>query len=53
MNKGDLVEIIDIDKKEKWLVRNKKNLNQVCFFLLYYLFSTTKVLLVLSSVKKI
>ncbi|CAF5181098.1 unnamed protein product [Rotaria magnacalcarata] len=29
MNKGDLVEIIDIDKKDKWLVRNKRNLNQV------------------------
>ncbi|CAF4949627.1 unnamed protein product, partial [Rotaria sp. Silwood1] len=31
MNKGDIVEIIDIDKKEKWLVRNKKNLNQICY----------------------
>ena len=31
MNKGDMVEIVDIDKKDKWLVRNKKNLNQVCF----------------------
>lgn len=30
MNKGDMVEIVDIDKKDKWLVRNKKNLNQVC-----------------------
>lgn len=29
MNKGDMVEIVDIDKKDKWLVRNKKNLNQV------------------------
>ena len=29
MSKGDVVEIVDIDKKEKWLVRNKKNLNQV------------------------
>ncbi|CAF3134462.1 unnamed protein product [Rotaria sp. Silwood2] len=29
MNKGDIVEIVDIDKKDKWLVRNKKNLNQV------------------------
>ena len=31
MNKGDMVEIVDVDKKDKWLVRNKKNLNQVCF----------------------
>ncbi|CAF2039813.1 unnamed protein product [Rotaria magnacalcarata] len=31
MNKGDLVEIIDIDKKDKWLVRNKRNLNQICY----------------------
>jgi hypothetical protein len=30
MNKGDMVEIVDIDKQDKWLVRNKKNLNQVC-----------------------
>lgn len=29
MSKGDVVEIVDIDKKDKWLVRNKKNLNQV------------------------
>jgi len=29
MNKGDMVEIVDIDKTDKWLVRNKKNLNQV------------------------
>ncbi|CAF4044788.1 unnamed protein product [Adineta steineri] len=29
MNKGDMVEIVDIDKQDKWLVRNKKNLNQV------------------------
>ncbi|CAF1211691.1 unnamed protein product [Didymodactylos carnosus] len=31
MSKGDIVEIVDIEKKEKWLVRNKKNLNQVCY----------------------
>jgi hypothetical protein len=31
MNKGDMVEIVDIDKTDKWLVRNKKNLNQVRF----------------------
>lgn len=29
MNKGDVVEIIDNAKKEKWLVRSKRNLNQV------------------------
>ncbi|CAF1363451.1 unnamed protein product [Adineta steineri] len=31
MNKGDMVEIVDIDKQDKWLVRNKKNLNQICY----------------------
>lgn len=36
MNKGDMVEIVDIDKKDKWLVRNKKNLNQVCVFFSSY-----------------
>ena len=35
MNKGDMVEIVDIDKKDKWLVRNKKNLNQVGFLFNY------------------
>lgn len=30
MSKGDIVEIVDMDKKDKWLVRNKRNLNQVC-----------------------
>ena len=31
--KDDIVEILDIDKPEKWLVRTKyKNLNQVNFF---------------------
>ncbi|CAF0827406.1 unnamed protein product, partial [Didymodactylos carnosus] len=31
MNRGDIVEIVDVEKKEKWLVRNKKNLNQICY----------------------